>query len=163
MQGCGRCKDVACYFSAPAADMTKNTENKWLFDGNKHFHTLTGQIRTTLAPIKGHLDGSQRFVKLKPKSALRRFHSCGTSRLVTMSFWENHSTLGQLRDCNLCLFRGCPWCSQDCGLWLQDGLGSGVAVKLHHVLWTVPGGEGAVEAVISTQTAVQTHAPPLSL
>jgi len=53
--------------------------------------------------------------------------------------------------------------SQHRGLRLQDGLGSGVAVKLHRVLGAVPGGEGAVEEVFSPQTAVQTHTSPLSL
>lgn len=53
--------------------------------------------------------------------------------------------------------------SQHCGLRLQDGLGSGVAVTLHHVLRTVPEGKGAVDVVISAQAAVQAHAPPFSL
>lgn len=58
---------------------------------------------------------------------------------------------------------GPPRPSQHRGLRLHDGLGPGAAVRLHHVLRPVPGGEGAAEVAISVEAAVQTHAPPLSL
>lgn len=55
------------------------------------------------------------------------------------------------------------WDSQNRGLGLQDGLGSGAALELHGLLRPVPGGEVVVEVWSSAQVAVQTHAAPLPL
>lgn len=55
-------------------------ERKWFFVGSKHKHTLTWCIRTALGPFMVHFEGLQRFVKLKPKSALKR--SAGPTHVV---------------------------------------------------------------------------------
>lgn len=72
---------------------------------------------------------------------------------------------GSERDFWTCLsvrrVSGAP--SQHRGLWLQNGLGAGVAVRLHRVLRAVPEGDSVVWAPSSSQVAVQTHAPPLPL
>ena len=70
---------------------------------------------------------------------------------------------GPPADCLIDSFKGSVGSSQHRGLRLQDGLRSRVAVKLHHVLRPVPGGEGAVVVAVSAQAAVQTHTPPLPL
>lgn len=51
--------------------------------------------------------------------------------------------------------------SQDRGLRLQDGLGAGVAVRMHSVFWSVSGGNSVVAATLPLQVAVETHTLPL--
>lgn len=58
----------------------------------------------------------------------------------------------------------CVWnVSHHGGLSLQEGLRSGVAVELGHVVGTVPGYGRAVQTIISADVALQAQTAPLSL